>query len=185
METLESFSAWARWVLGLDADELDAWRMMLRAVLVYPVAVGMVRLSEKRFIGKFSAFDVILGIMIGSILSRAVTGNSPFLPTLLAGLVLVALHYGFAALAFHSEWFGDIVKGSPRTLVQDGHIQWDAMRRSHISEKDLLSGLRENGRTEDVRQVRLARLERSGNISVILKDDGPPSSGPSRESDGP
>jgi hypothetical protein len=33
------------------------------------------------------------------------------------------------------------------------------MRRSHISEHDLMGALRENGATNDLSQVKLARLE--------------------------
>jgi hypothetical protein len=58
--------------------------MALRAVVVYVVTVIIVRLGKKRFMGKGTAFDVILGIMLGSIVSRAITGNAPFFPALAA-----------------------------------------------------------------------------------------------------
>lgn len=44
------------------------------------------------------------------------------------------------------------------------------MQSGHISQKDLMLALRENGQVDNVTQVKLARLERSGNISVIRKD---------------
>jgi uncharacterized membrane protein YcaP (DUF421 family) len=154
-------------LFGLDGSDLSMFQMVARAIVVYPLGVAFVRLGEKRFIGKFTAFDVIMGIMIGSILARAVTGGSPFIPSLAAGLMLVFLHALFAALSFHFEAFGDIVKGSGRTLVRDGRIRWKAMRKSHISERDLMGAVRESGGLEDLHRVRLARLERSGNISVV------------------
>lgn len=154
-------------VLGLDAESLSIWQMGLRAIVVYVVAVFIVRIGEKRFIGKFSAFDVILGFMLGSVLAGAITGSAPFFPALVAAALLVLLHFVFAKISFHSEWFGTLVKGSTRTLVQDGEIDWNAMRQSNISEKDLLGALRENGSLNSPGEVRQARLERSGNISVI------------------
>lgn len=157
--------------LGLHQDSLTVGQMAARAVVVYAVGLALVRLGDKRFIGKFSAFDVIMGIMIGSILSRAITTADAFFPILTAALFLVLMHYGFAVLAYHSSWFGDIVKGHTRTLVENGQINWDAMRGGHISEKDLRSALRENARTDEVSEVKQAILERSGNISVILNDD--------------
>ncbi len=153
--------------LGLSADELTAWQMVLRAALIYPVGIAFVRLGDKRFVGKFTAFDVIMGILIGSILSRTVTGNSPFFGTMAASLALVLLHYAFASASFHWDGFGNLVKGVSRTLVVDGSIQWDAMRKSNISEKDLLSAVRENAGMQGLQKVRLATLERSGNISVV------------------
>jgi len=159
--------------LGLDADTLNVWQVMVRAAVVYPVGIAFVRLAEKRFIGKFTAFDVIMGILIGSILSRAITDASAFFSSLAAGLTLVVLHYLFAVLSFRSDRFGDLVKGSARTLVKNGQILWRAMRSGHISEKDLMSALRENAQVNDVAHVELARLERSGNISVILREEPP------------
>lgn len=156
--------------LGLAQEDLAIWQMALRAVVVYIVGLLLVRLGDKRFIGKFSAFDVIMGIMLGSILSRAITVAGGFVPTLAAALVLIVMHYVFAVLAYRYDWFGNLIKGSPRILVADGVIQWDAMRRAHISEKDLKSALRENANLDDVSKVSRALLERSGNIGAVPKD---------------
>lgn len=158
-------------VLGLDADELALWQMALRALVVYVLAVFVVRFGEKRFIGKFSAFDVILGFMLGSILAGAITGSTPFFPSLAAAVVLVALHFLFAKLAFRSDRFGDLVKGHTRKLIEDGEIDWEQMRKANISRDDLLGALREEGRLTDPSEVKEAWLERSGNVSVIRKDD--------------
>lgn len=154
-------------LLGLDADELTVLHMTVRAVVVYVVALLMLRLGEKRFLGKNTAFDVILGIILGSVVSRAITGSTPFFPTLGAGLVLILLHWLFAVLAFHSDWFGTWVKGNARLLVKDGQIDWTAMRKSSISEKDLMSALRSQANIATLDEVQEARLERSGDISVL------------------
>jgi uncharacterized membrane protein YcaP (DUF421 family) len=82
----------------------------------------------------------------------------------------VGLHWGFAVLAFHLDWFGRLIKGDAHTLVEDGAISWDTMRRHHISEKDLLSALRINAKMTDPRHVGRACLERSGDVSVIPHD---------------
>ena len=156
--------------LGLEVDELALWHMAIRAVVVYVAALAMVRLGEKRFRGENTAFDLILGIILGSVVSRAVTGSAPFFPTLGAGFVLVGLHWLFSVLAFHSDRFGTLVKGSHRTLVKDGEILWDEMQASHITENDLLDALRTQANIADVGEVKEARLERGGSISVIPKE---------------
>ncbi len=131
------------------------------------------RLGEKRFLGKSTAFDVLLGIILGSVVSRAINGSAAFFPTLLSGFILVALHWLFAIIAFRSDRFGNLLKGHARTLIHDGEIQWDAMHESHISHDDLLGALRTNGNTEDPEEVAAARIERSGAISDI-KGKHPP-----------
>jgi uncharacterized membrane protein YcaP (DUF421 family) len=99
---LEELGGWLRLFLGLDQDELGVGHMALRALVVYVVALMMVRWGEKRFMEKSTAFDVILGVVLGSVVSRAITGQSPFLPTICAGFALVGLHWLFANLAFRS-----------------------------------------------------------------------------------
>ncbi len=164
---MQEISASITQLLGLDAVELTIWHMVVRAVVVYLSALFMVRIGEKRFFGKNTAFDIILGIIFGSVVSRAITGSSEFFPTLVAGLTLILLHWLFAALSFNFNWFGSFVKGNSRLLVKDGEILWEAMRKSHISEEDLMSALRLHGNVEELDEVKEARLERSGDISVI------------------
>src|SRR5918912_2155824 len=123
--------------LGLEGKDLNVPQMALRAVVVYVVAVLIVRIGKKRFMGRSTAFDVILGIMLGSIVSRAVTGNAPFLPAMAAAAVLLAMHWLFSALAFRSHVFGEAIKGEPRVLIRDGTIDREAIRGAHVSERDL------------------------------------------------
>lgn len=151
--------------LGLEADSLSLLQMSLRATIVFILAIIMVRMGKKRFIGRNSAFDIILAIMLGSILSRAVTGSSEFIPTIGAAFVLVGLHWLMAFISFKTDWFGNLVKGRIHILVQNGEIDWDEMRKALISRKDLETAMREQGYT-DLEKVREACLERNGNISV-------------------
>jgi uncharacterized membrane protein YcaP (DUF421 family) len=151
--------------LGLESKDISALQMGLRAVFVYVVTVLMVRLAKKRFMGRASAFDVILGIMLGSIVSRAVTGNAPFLPALVAAGALLLMHAMFSGIALRWHAFGGLIKGHPRLLVRDGQIDWAALRRAHMTEHDLWEDLRGKGVT-DLRHVAEARLERSGQVSV-------------------
>lgn len=159
--------------LGLDAEDISLPQMMARGAIIYLVGLALVRVGEKRFLGKSTAFDVLLAIILGGLLSRAINGSAPFFPTLAASLLLVTLHWLFAALSFRSERFGRLVKGRERTLIRDGHIQWDEMRGGHISNGDLEAALRTQARVTSPDEVKEARLERSGEISVIPKDDEP------------
>lgn len=169
MEEVQRATAW---LLGLEAEDLTIAQMALRAVVVYLAALLMVRWGEKRFMGKSTAFDVILGVILGSVVSRAINGSAGFLPTLVAGGVLVGMHWAFASLAFRSDRFGTFVKGRTRVLVKDGEIDWDEMRRSHTSRDDLLGALRAQG-VRDPSEVAEARLERSGDVSVVKAESGP------------
>lgn len=160
-------------LLGLGQDQLTLGHVLLRTLIVYVTALIVVRLGEKRFFGKNTAFDLVLSIILGSVISRAVNGSAPFFPTLAASLMLVAIHWVLAMLAFHFDDFGTLIKGHVRVLIRDGELDWDAMEESHISEKDLLGALRVEAQVADPAQVQMARLERSGDVSVIPARDAP------------
>jgi uncharacterized membrane protein YcaP (DUF421 family) len=158
--------------LELEGKDLTVLHMALRAVVVFVLSIAMLKVGDKRFMGKSTALDVMLGIVFGSTVSRAITGNAPFFPALAAGLVLVLLHWLFAAVAFRSHGFGKLVKGRSRLLVRDGEVQWDAMRKSHVTTHDLEEALRSNGEEPDVSRVKTAHLERNGDISVVTRGEG-------------
>jgi len=152
--------------IGIDNKEMGAGQMALRAAIVYLVTVAIVRMGKKRFMGKATAFDVILGIMLGSVVSRAITGNAPFLPTLAAAAVLLAMHWLMSGIALRAHWFGATVKGHAYPLVKDGTVDWKTMRHAHLTRHDLEEDLRRKGLT-DLSQVAEAWLERNGDISIV------------------
>jgi len=152
--------------LGLESRDIGLTQMCLRAVIVYVVTVAIVRLGKKRFMGRATAFDVILGIMLGSIVSRAITGNAPFFPALAASAVLVAMHWLFSGIAVHWHGFGWAIKGKPELLVRDGQVDERLMRQVHMTEHDLWEDLRGSS-VSDLMQVSEAHLERNGKLSVI------------------
>lgn len=156
-------------MFGLVSPEIAWWQMMVRAMVVYALTVLLVRIGSTRFMAKGTAFDLVLAIILGSVASRAITGNAPFFGALAAALTLVALHWVFAALSFHIDTLGGWLKGRPKLLIRDGELQLQALRHSHITEKDLLESLRIQAKTTDISRVKEARLERSGEISFVLR----------------
>jgi uncharacterized membrane protein YcaP (DUF421 family) len=134
---------------------------------------GKSQRSKIHLIGKNTAFDVILGIILGSVVSRAINGSAAFFLTILAGFTLVTAHWLFSYIAFRSDHFGNVVKGSKRQLVQEGEIQWKEMGKSNISKEDLMSAVRMETNRESLDLVRKAYLERSGDISIIRQSKSP------------
>jgi uncharacterized membrane protein YcaP (DUF421 family) len=153
--------------LGAYAETAGAVSIALRVGLVYAAALVLVRLGSKRFLSEATAFDVIVAIMLGSVMSRALDGAAPFGPTMLVAAVLIGLHWLFSVLAYHTSWFGTLVKGEPVLLIRDGEVQRPGMRRGSITEADLTQALRLQTNQSDPAKVKRAYLERNGQISVV------------------
>lgn len=121
--------------LGYERDigDVNALQMALRTIIVYVATLVLIRLGSKRFLSQATAFDVIVGITLGSVMSSAIDSSAP-LVTLGAGLVLVGLHRLLGVVAYRSDWFGPVVKGNPVLLIEDGKLWQEGLRKTGISE---------------------------------------------------
>jgi uncharacterized membrane protein YcaP (DUF421 family) len=153
--------------LGVEPKELTFIQISLRGVIVFIATLVMVRLSSRRSLAEKTAFDAVLIVIVASILARAINGSAPFFPTLGTGIVLVVLHRLLGLAAYYSHGFGILIKGQAAVIVENGKLQPKNMRRNHISEHDLEEDMRLDAATEDLSKIKIARIERSGDISFI------------------
>jgi uncharacterized membrane protein YcaP (DUF421 family) len=168
MDTASQLIDDALGISATGAHDLTAAQVCLRAAIVYFILILFVRLGKKRFLGQATAFDAILIIVIGSIASRAVSGTAPFVATIAATLVFIVMHWLISFFAKDSPTISDLVKGHDTVVIKNGRIYRKALDRAHMSPDDLAEDLREQG-VADKAEVREARLERSGKLSVIRK----------------
>ncbi|MDP4221472.1 MAG: DUF421 domain-containing protein [Bacteroidota bacterium] len=152
-----------------SGPELTVLQMGTRAFFIFIIALILIRLAGIRAFGMKSAFDNIIILLLGAILSRAVYSSDSVPGILLACLVIVLMHRVFAILCVYSDWFGKLVKGDRTLLLRNGKSIPENMRSSLISHKDLDEGLRMAGHTEQHHNIEAAYLERNGHISVIRK----------------
>lgn len=158
-------------IFGADASsrEMAIPQMVARAALIYLALVVLMRLGKKRFLGDATVFDIVLSIVIGSIAGRTITGGAPLLPSLAAIAALIALHWLFSWIGVRSRYFASLIKGRADVIIKDGKPDRAAMRAAHMGEDDLAEDLRIEG-VGDPREVKEARLERSGKLSVIKRE---------------
>ena len=154
--------------LSLKSEQLGFGQMAARAFLMYLALIFIVRSGKKRFLGRATAFDVTLVILIGSIAARALTGGAPYFASLLALAILVVMHWTFSLISRSSPAFSRLIKGHSTLLVTNGRIDKKQLRSAHMSTDDLEEDLRQEG-VDKLSVVQEARLERSGRLSVIKK----------------
>ena len=145
-------------------------QVSLRGVIIFLVALLMVRVSSRRSLAEKTAFDAILLVILASVLSRAINGTAGFFTSIGCSFVLVFLHRFFSWIACRSHAFGKIIKGRPAVVVENGQMNRQAMRENLISDHDLEEDLRLDAETEDLAKIKIARLERSGDISFIKRE---------------
>lgn len=153
-----------------EGDELNLLQMGLRAFAIYLIALILIQASGIRTLGKKSPFDIVVSILLGAVLSRAVVGASPFWSTVAAGAVIVLVHRVLAWLCIHNAKLGIALKGREMLLYADGQFIKENMNRSLLTDGDLMESVRLQTNCNSLENIEAIYLERSGRISVIKKN---------------
>lgn len=156
-------------LFGINTSNITFLQMLARSFFVFFIGILLVRYGKKRFVGKMTAFDFILAIMIGSLLSRSITKEKYFLEILGSSFLLISLHRIISFISSKSSKSAEFFKGKERVLLRNGRINWEQMKKSDLSEQDLTQALRLNGNTDQIEKVKIAILERNGDISFVMK----------------
>lgn len=153
-----------------SGGDISTAQMSVRAILVFIYGVAAARLGAWRAFGRWSGPDIIVAIIIGSNLSRALTGPAPLVTTMIATSVFLLAYWALSFAASRSSWIDWVIKGSPVSLMKDGVVDEKALRRWVVSKRDLEEALRQKGVAQHDR-VATALLERNGTITVIRDED--------------
>ncbi len=137
-----------------------------RAGTVFLCGLLLIRIGGRRVLGQWAALDIVVAVITGSNLSRAITGNAPLFGTLAATTLLMALYWAFAQAAARSVGLACLLEGSAIELGRDSALDASALRRHSVSRTDIQEALRQSG-VEHVGQTRRLILEPGGRISVL------------------
>ncbi len=159
-------------IFNATAQDITWWEMAGRAFVIFVYAVLLLRIFFSRVFGRFAAMDTTVAILLGSTLSRALTGNARFVPAMIAAALLMVLHAVLVEATVRSPWLSRLAKGREKPLISHGRMQRDAMARAGISEDDLREALRMRTGKAAFDGIDAAYLERNGSISFITEMGG-------------
>jgi uncharacterized membrane protein YcaP (DUF421 family) len=151
----------------------DDWstlgRTLIVGVLAYVALVAILRVSGKRTLTKFNAFDLVVTVALGSTLATILLNKEVTLAEgILALSLLIFLQYFITWLSVRSPWFQHLVKAEPTLIAHEGRFLDDALRRERVTREEVEAALRSSGMTE-ISQAATVILETDGSISVIGK----------------
>ncbi len=144
----------------------NSWDAILRTLaagtLAYIGLVVILRVSGKRTLSKWNAFDFIITIALGSTLaSILLTKDVSLIQGILALGLLIGLQFVVTFLSVRLDKISQLVKARPRLLLLRGILQTQAMQEERVTEGEILAALRTEG---------IARVEDAG--AVVLETDG-------------
>ena len=156
-------SEWLKW---LSAEPSAMAMAMVSAIVVYAAIIAYTRLFGLRSFSKMSAFDFAMTIALGSLFASSISSPSP--PILLSLFAFLLLFSGqkLIAIGRQSTSLRHLIDNDPILLMVDGHIIEENMRRTNVTEGDLLAKLRE-ANVLDFSEVKAVVFETTGDVSVL------------------
>src|SRR5688572_23879117 len=91
-----------------------------RAAAVYVLMLVVIRALGKRTVGNFSAFDLLVALMLGEVVDEIIYGDVRFLQGTVAIVAIGGLAYADAWLAYLSPGMESILEGKPTIIIRDG-----------------------------------------------------------------
>jgi uncharacterized membrane protein YcaP (DUF421 family) len=152
-----------------QGKDLNTLQMSSRGVVVFLIALVLIRISGRRSFGIRTPLDNIIAISLGAILSRAIVGASDFLAVVVACFVIVLLHRFLGWLLSRSESFARLIEGNKILLFSDGQFRRANIKKALLCEEDIMQGVRKSALTDDLTKIDRIYIERTGEISAIKK----------------
>ncbi len=155
-------------LIGSGTD-LTVLQMTVRSIIVFILALGMLRIAGRRSFGVGTPFDHVVTILLGAILSKAVTGSSPFVPTLAASGCLVILHRALAWLVFRFPRMSRFIEGDKILLFSKGKFLNENHGKALVRKEDIYQGVRKAAQTENMDLIDKVYMERNGEVCAVKK----------------
>ena len=141
---------------------------LIRTILLYLILMVGLRAMGKRQIGELEPIELVLTLLISDLASVPMQDfGIPLLNGVVPILTLLSLSMLLSWASMHSIRFRRLICGNPTTLIKDGILQQQAMRRNRFTLDELIEELRAQGVT-DLKSVKYAVLETNGQLSVLL-----------------
>lgn len=147
---------------------------VIRAVVMYVMALVMIRLLGKRALGELGPFDFVVMTGVGhTVVSVALDRSIPYYEGIIILATLAGLEYIMGILALKSQTLSNLIVGRPVVLIDNGRIIRENLAREKCNVDDLMQELRKQG-IRDIDEVEKGILESCGGFSVIRKEGDEP-----------
>lgn len=149
-------------------ETLSTIEWILRAIIAFLFLLAVAKLLGQRSISQLRLIDFAITLVIGNIIAHPLSDEKLGLEgSIITTLVLVILYIGGVFIIFKFPSLRRLINNSPITIVQNGEILYNGLKKAKISIDVLLEELREE-KVDDVKKVALATWEPNGKFSVFL-----------------
>jgi uncharacterized membrane protein YcaP (DUF421 family) len=147
--------------------QLSPWELIARGTLIYWFLFLLFRFIVRRDAGSLGLADILVIVLIADAAQNGMAGEYKSVgEAMLLISTIAGWNYFIDAMSFRYPWFARFAEPRVVTLIQQGTVVHKNLRQEMLTQEELESQFRQNG-IDDIGEVRHARLEPDGHISVI------------------
>ncbi len=139
---------------------------LLRPVIVYLVLIVFLRLFGKRELAQLNPFDLVVLLSLSNTVQNAIIGDDNSVTGgVIGSFALLAINWVLMRLLFHMPRINRALEGKASTLIVNGVVDHEALKRETLTEAELLSVLHKQS-FDNFDEVQLCVLEPNGTFYV-------------------
>lgn len=150
---------------------LDLGRVAVVGLFAYVAMIVCLRVSGKRTLSKWNAFDFVITIALGSILASVLLSKDVSLAEGVFGAaLLIGLQFVITLLSVRYRGLERLVKAQPTLLFNQGRFLQPAMVSQRVTETEIRAAIRRSG-VAAMEEIEAVVLETDGSFSVIKRTE--------------
>jgi len=153
--------------------ELNLTGIIFRVSVMYLFALALVRISGKSSIGQLTPMDFIVTLIIGDFFDDVFWAEVPLIQGMVGFATIILVHILLTFITSRNTSIYLLLASPARLLIEDGRLIQKGLQQERLRAEDVQFELRLKGE-EHMREVKEARLEPSGQVSVIKDPSSKP-----------
>ncbi|HET7179882.1 MAG TPA: YetF domain-containing protein [Chryseosolibacter sp.] len=141
---------------------------VIRGFSIYLFILVLFRIMGKKSLSDSTTFDFVLLLIISEVTQQALVGQDY---SLTGSFILITTLVGAdLLLSLLKETFpflGKVTEGLPLVIVDEGKPLKRRMKKTKVSEDDILESARSHFGLERMEQIKYAILEKNGQITIV------------------
>jgi uncharacterized membrane protein YcaP (DUF421 family) len=144
-------------------------RVTAMALCGYAALIVLLRITGKRTLSKWNAFDLVITVALGSTFATLLlTQKVAYAEGVLALALLMGMQFAITWSSVRFKFMRVLIKAEPVFLFRDGTYLAQSMRRERVTQSEVRAAVRATG-AAGMSSMAAVVLETDGSVSVIKK----------------
>lgn len=139
---------------------------ILKPIVLYIVAVFLLRITGRRSIAQMTISQTILMLSLGHIIVEPFA-DKDIKKTVIVAIILTIMLIIFEIAEYYSKRLEKVLIGKEKVIITDGIIDKENMKKLRLTGAELYSRLRQKG-IKKIQDVKKATLEPNGELGFEL-----------------